>query len=111
MNDRFLSMLGMARRAGKACFGYDKALGNIHANKAKAVFCASDLSPKTKKGLDYAAENTNIKIVTVSRTMFEMTSAVGLKTGIVCITDSGFANKLISLAEQSQTEQDVPTKA
>lgn len=97
MNDRFLSMLGIARRAGKAEFGYDKALSAIHFGKAKAVFCASDLSPKTKRGLDFAAEDTNIKIITAERTMFDISNAVGIKTGIVAVTDSGIANKLISL--------------
>ena len=101
MNDRFLSMLGIARRAGKAEFGYDKALTAVHSVKAKAVFCAADLSPKTKRGLDFAAEGTSIKIISTDRSMFDITNAVGLKTGIVAVTDSGIANKLISLYENS----------
>ena len=101
MNDRFLSMLGIARRAGKVEFGYDKALTAVHSGKAKAVFCAADLSPKTKRGLDFAAEGTSIKIISTDRSMFDITNAVGLKTGIVAVTDSGIANKLISLYENS----------
>ena len=101
MNDRFLSMLGIARRAGNAEFGYDKALTAVHSGKAKAVFCAADLSPKTKRGLDFAAEGTSIKIISTDRSMFDITNAVGLKTGIVAVTDSGIANKLISLYENS----------
>ena len=101
MNDRFLSMLGIARRAGKAEFGYDKALTAVHSGKAKAVFCAADLSPKTKRGIDFAAEGTSIKIISTDRSMFDITNAVGLKTGIVAVTDSGIANKLISLYENS----------
>ena len=101
MNDRFLSMLGIARRAGKVEFGYDKALAAVHSGKAKAVFCAADLSPKTKRGLDLAAEGTRIKIISTERSMFDITNAVGLKTGIVAVTDSGIANKLISLYENS----------
>lgn len=102
MNDKLLSLLGMARRAAKTEFGYDKALGSIHSGKAKVVFCASDLSEKTKRGLVFAAEDSNIRIITVNRTQFEITSAVGLKTGIVCVTDSGFAKRLIELYEQEQ---------
>lgn len=102
MNNKFLSMLGLARRAGKTVFGYDKALASIHAKKVFAVFCAKDLSEKTKKGLVYAAENSNIKIISVSETLFEITTAVGMKTGIVGITDIGFANRLIELCESDR---------
>ena len=65
------------------------------------MFCAADLSPKTKRGLDLAAEGTSIKIISTERSMFDITNAVGLKTGIVAVTDSGIANKLISLNENS----------
>ena len=101
MNDRFLSMLGIARRAGKAEFGYDKSIAAVHTGKAKAVFCAADLSPKTKRGLDIAADGTSVKIISTDRSMFDITNAVGIKTGIVAVTDSGIAKKLISLCENS----------
>lgn len=104
MNDKFLSLLGMARRAGKTEFGYEKSLGSIYNKKAKAVFCACDLSEKTKRGLVFAAEDTNIDIITVKYSMFEMSNAVGLKTGIVTVTDFGFVRKLKSLLESSETD-------
>lgn len=101
MNDRFLSMLGIARRAGKTEFGYDKALSAVHSRKAKAVFCAADLSPKTKRGLDLAADGTSIKIISTDRSMFDISNAVGSKTGVVAVTDLGIAKKLVSLYTES----------
>lgn len=103
MNDKFLSLLGMARKAGKTEFGYEKTLGSIYGKKAKAVFCANDLSEKTKRGLEIAADDTNIDIITVKYSMFEISSAVGLKTGIVTLTDFGFARKLKSLLDSENT--------
>lgn len=105
MNDKFLSLLGMARRAGRAEFGYDKSLSCVHAGRARAVFCAADLSEKTKRGLIYAAEENSADIITVPYSQFELTGAVGLKTGIVCITDAGFAKKLVSLLDSANAPQ------
>ena len=58
-------------------------------------------SPNCQSGQDLAAEGTSIKIISTDRSMFDITNAVGIKTGIVAVTDSGIANKLISLCENS----------
>lgn len=100
MNDKFLNMLGLARRAGQVCIGYDKTLALVHAKKVFAVFCACDLSPKTKKGLCIAAENTDIQIISTASSIFEMSNAIGIKAGIVGITNDGFAKRLIELSQQ-----------
>lgn len=99
-NNRFLSLLGLARKANKVALGYDKALESIHRGKCVAVFTAVDLSEKTRRGLIFAAEETNIKVITVSHTVFDITNAVGQKTGIVAVTDKGFADKLVLLNSQ-----------
>ena len=97
MQNKFLSLLGMARKANRVSLGYDKSLEAIHTFKACVVFVANDISQKTKKGLVFAAEESDIKIVDTPYSIFEFTNAVGTQTGIVSINDSGFAKKLVSL--------------
>lgn len=96
-NDRFLSSLGMARKANKVSLGYDKALEAIHKGVSQAVFVACDISEKTKRGIEIAAEYDDVQVITVDYDIFAITNAIGTKTGIVSINDSGFAKKLISL--------------
>ena len=97
MQNKFLSLLGMARKANKLTFGYDKSLQSIHSFKSNVVFVASDISEKTKRGLVFAAEESGIEVISVPYSIFEITNAVGTKTGIVSIDDNGFAKKLVSL--------------
>lgn len=96
-NNKFLSLLGMARKANKVALGYDKALDAIHHNSCRVVFTACDLSEKTRRGLIFASEEMAVDVVTTGYTIIDITNAVGQKTGIVAVTDNGFAKKLIML--------------
>ena len=98
-NNKFLSLLGMARKANRVSLGYDKALESVHNGKAFVVFVASDISEKTKRGLVFASEEMDVEIISVEHTIFDFTNAVGTKTGIVSVNDAGFAKKLVSLLQ------------
>lgn len=97
MQNKFLSLLGMARKANRVSLGYDKSLEAVHSFKSYVVFVADDISEKTKRGLVFAAEESEIEVITTPYSIFDFTNAVGTKTGIVSVNDSGFAKKLISL--------------
>ena len=96
-NNKFLSLLGMARKANRVSLGYDKALEAVHYGKACVVFVAQDISEKTKRGLVFAGEDMEIEVIDVQFSIFDFTNALGTKTGIVSVNDSGFAKKLVSL--------------
>jgi len=98
-NNKFLSLLGMARKANRVSLGYDKSLEAVHTGKAFAVFIANDISEKTKRGLVFASEETGVDIISVEYSIFDFTNALGTKTGIVSINDNGFAKKLVSLLQ------------
>lgn len=99
MQNKFLNLLGMARKANRLTLGYDKSLEAVHKGTAKLVFVANNLSGKTKKGLCFAAEDKKISVITVPYSIFEITNAVGSKTGIVAITDAGFAKSFLKLID------------
>ncbi|MBQ4155819.1 MAG: ribosomal L7Ae/L30e/S12e/Gadd45 family protein [Clostridia bacterium] len=98
-NNKFLSLLGMARKANRVSLGYDKSLEAVHNCKASVVFIANDISEKTKRGLVFASEETGVEIISVEYSIFDFTNALGTKTGIVSINDNGFAKKLVSLLQ------------
>ncbi len=100
MQNKFLSLLGMARKANRVSLGYDKSLEAVHTFKSQVVFVANDISEKTKRGLVFAAEDAEIEIITTPFSIFDFTNAVGTKTGIVSVNDSGFAKKLVSLLDE-----------
>ena len=94
-------MLGIARKAGFAVLGFDKTKDSILSKKSKVVCVCSDISDKTLKELNFFASKAKIPVIQCDCDMFEMSNAVGVKTGIVAVTDSGIANKLISLANDN----------
>ncbi|MGN1444138.1 MAG: ribosomal L7Ae/L30e/S12e/Gadd45 family protein, partial [Acutalibacteraceae bacterium] len=53
MNDRLLSLLGMARRAGRLAVGHDAAIEAIVKNKAKLCVLCRDASERLKKEMQH----------------------------------------------------------
>ena len=107
MNNKLLSLLGIAKKAGRIVCGYEKALESIHKHKAYIVFTASDLSEKTERGLIYACEEMDTKVKRLGVSMFELSNAVGQKTGIVSVNDKGFAKRLIELNAEIEANEKV----
>lgn len=103
MSDKFLSMLGIARKAGAAVPGFDKAKECMSRRSARVIFVCSDISEKTRKELCFFAKRANIGVITSRFNMFDFSCAVGSKTGIVTVTDSGIASKLTELSGESFT--------
>ena len=92
-NDTFLSTLGLARRAGKLCYGFDSVAEN--AGLVKIVFFACDSSEKTIRNIDYILREKNIQSVATNYTKTELGYAIGTKPcGIIGVTDSGFCRLL-----------------
>ena len=62
-NEKILSLLGLARRAGRVSLGHDAAIGSVVKNKAKLCVLSSDASERLKNEFLHAAsyENKNIQ--------------------------------------------------
>ena len=93
MNDQFLSLLGLSRVSQKAAFGFDAAVKAMKTSRVHLLVSACDLSAKTKKELEFHCSETGTHILRSRYSIFEITAAVGLKTGVVAITDWGFAQR------------------
>lgn len=101
MNDKFLSLLGMARRAGRLSLGHDAAKGSVVFGKAKLCILSSDTSERLKaefQGL-CESENRSVPVIVTDSDMFELGHAVGSKAGVITVDDEGFAKKLERLSQ------------
>ena len=96
MNDKFLSLLGMARRSGRVSLGHDAVIGSVIRNKAKLCILSKDASDRLKKEISHACtyENKNIPVLITNYDILTLSSAVGSKAAIVSVDDEGFAKAL-----------------
>ena len=92
--DPILSRVSMARRAGKLTPGSAAVREAITKKRAKLVLIAADISAKSEKEIKFAA-NGKTPIIRIEHTIFEITSAIGIKAGIISIDDQGFASAII----------------
>lgn len=97
MNDRLLSMLGIARKAGKLVFGRDRVAEAIAQKQAKLLICSEDLSPKSKKEMQFLCEKAEVPFMQVAYTMAQLSAATGARAGIYVLIDEGFAGALKAL--------------
>ncbi len=96
MNDKFLSLLGMARRSGRVSLGHDAVISSIVKNKAKLCVVSKEASQRLQKEIKHACtyENKDIPVIVTDYTLMELSSAVGSKAAVVSVDDEGFAKAL-----------------
>lgn len=96
MDSKFFNLLGLARRAGKLSWGHDTALFAIKTKKAHLCILASDVSERLKKEIfrECTYDGRNIEIIELDKTMEDMKSIIGVKTGVLTIDDEGFKKSL-----------------
>lgn len=101
--DKFLSLLGLMRRAGKLEIGFDAVKETLLKGKSKLIITTSDISPKTEKEIRFFAEKSeeSVKIISVSYDSQNMKDAIGRNVKIIALTDEGFARSATQLLEKT----------
>lgn len=96
MDSKFFNLLGLARRAGKIAWGHDTALFAIKSKKAHICILASDVSDRLKNEFrrECTYDDRNVKLIELDKTMEDMKSIIGVKTGVLTVNDEGFAKSL-----------------
>lgn len=94
MNDAFLSTLGLCKRAGRLVFGFETVKNAVLKGEAEVVFSATDLSQKTLKELVFLCETYELEHICTNYDMRTLGGAIGKLTGIIAVTDEGFAKLL-----------------
>lgn len=101
---KVLSLLGMARRAGRLSPGHDAAVEAIVKNKACLCLCCADASARLQREMRHNCSYANkaIPYFTTTFSMAALSHAIGSKAAVITVDDSGFAAKLISLLQPAQ---------
>ena len=101
---KILSLLGMARRAGRLSLGHDAAEEAIVKNKAKLCLCCADASARLQREMQHNCSfaHKSIPYLTMTFSMAALSKAIGSKAAVVTVDDEGFAKRLGSLFEEIQ---------
>lgn len=99
--EKALSMLGLARRAGRLSMGHDMAEKAVISGKAQLILFASDSSGRLCREFEYLMDKKNIKVKVLKPeiTINEIHFACGYKAGVITVDDLNFASKIISLLQ------------
>ena len=103
MADPLLSLLGLARRAGRLSLGFDAVQRAADCHAARAVLTAADLSDRTARAVEAFCNRTGVKMIPTVYPIEEFGGAVGQRVGVLSIDDAGFARRVRELC-RSQTE-------
>ena len=106
MQDKFISFLGMCRKAGKLNWGHDTCLDSIMNDRAKICLLASDASERLKKEFLKASTygGRELTVIETEYSMQDIKNATGIKAGVLSTEDEGFAKKMAELHRRKSTE-------
>ena len=98
--NKFLSTLGLARRAGKLLLGVDSV--SAYPKSVSLLIYACDASPRVKRALASRTEPS----VNPNLTKAQLGGAVGCKeAAVVAVTDAGFAGILRNKLELQEENE------
>ena len=104
MPKKYLSMLGMARRAGKLSMGHDVAMCSLRSRKAKLVVFASDISDRLIDEFDIARKKyyPELQCLQIDETIKDIYFALGYKAGVITVDDNNFSGRIKELIIQEE---------
>lgn len=105
MNNK-MGLISMCRKAGRLVMGMDMVRDACNTGTAKAVFAASDISPKSLKEIKFACARNGVKLYSLGLTMDQIGYDLGKRVGVVAMTDSGFAGSCRKGLEEIEIDED-----
>ena len=97
MNEKILSFLGLARRAGRLSLGFDPAVDAMIHGRSRLLLLCNDLSERSRITIQTIVDRTKTAPTPLNSPMIEVGMARGKTSGIISVDDEGFAKKLVML--------------
>lgn len=99
MQSKLFGMISLSRKAGKLIGGFDQVKEAVYSGEAELVFYSSDLSERTKSSMDRVIEQQEgfPPGMTTRLTMYDYGAIYGKPTGVLALTDAGFASAVEKL--------------
>ena len=104
VEQRLLNLLGLARKAGKLQWGKDTVIRSLLRSEAKLVLTASDFSPNAASRIKRLCTDRNCRYLPLVATQEDLARRLGVLTGVLTVTDIGFATSMQSLADTRRDE-------
>lgn len=97
MNDKILTLMQFARKAGKLVSGMDACERALNHQLLRLLIVAEDSSERTKATITRKVENLTVPVKMIfTGTQKEISYALGLPvTGVFGISDKNFAAKMM----------------
>lgn len=105
MKARTLSQLGLCRKAGKLVCGFDAVAEAAKKHEAQVVLVSNDLSPKSKKEVEFIMNKENIEVLPVDATMDEIKAKTGKRAGILAVTEKNLAESVRTAIRRANEEE------
>ncbi len=97
---KLMSILGLAQKAGKIVSGDFAVQGALKSGKARLLLIASDASASTKKEYQYQAQYRDVAVYyTLSKEQLGGSIGKPLRAAVV-ITDDGFVKSVVKALEE-----------
>ncbi len=106
MDSKTLSLLGLARRAGKLQWGFDAVVLCTRERKAALLLCARDISEKTYRNISFEGARGGIPVLRLPEDRSTVGHACSVKAGVLAVTDEGFAAALLSQLQGGKCEKE-----
>ncbi len=105
--NNLLSLIGLAKRAGKLSFGEDAVRVAAAAKKAKLALIASDAAENTETRVRRVCFEAGVSVVKTAFSKEELGGALGYRSAAVCsVDDIGMAHRCAEyLAEDGGEEE------
>lgn len=97
MKNKFISFLGICKKAGKVSMGFDLAVENIEKGNANLILVTSDLSKNTQKKVISKCKYYNVDYIEINNSIEEIYAFLGKGSGIISILDLKCSEKIKSL--------------
>ena len=97
INNKVCGLLGLARRAGKVCFGTEACIQEIEKSRIKLILIATDAAERTKMNFRNICNDKNVPIYEILN-MDEISKAIGQSNkAVVGIKDINFSKEIVKI--------------
>lgn len=105
MNDKFLSMVSMSKKAGKCFGGAFLTDQNVRSGKAKLVLLCKDIGKNNKNDILNACAHKKVQVIETEYTMEELGHCLGKEKCVsIAITDENFKKALLNILSARESK-------
>ena len=96
--------ISLCMKAGKLALGFDPVVDAAHSGKARLIMITHDTAARTEKEIRYQC-GEKIQIIEIPLSQVEVGYALPRRVGVLAVTDSGLAKKILGIIERLKGER------